>query len=82
MVEETFEELLKKFAKEKDELLVKIEKYHTASFEEHVEDFVATFFDEWAKEDIDFDYLLKIHFHNQQLPHHSQHNLLLLHNQI
>ncbi len=59
-IDNIFQTQTEKFAKEKDELLVKIEKYHTASFEEHVEDFVATFFDEWAKEDIDFDYLLKV----------------------
>jgi len=40
--------------------LKEIEKYHTMNFEEYVEDFVENFFDERSKNDIDFDYLLKV----------------------
>lgn len=59
-IDNIFQTQTDKFAKEKEDLLVKIEKYHTTSFEDHVEDFVENFFDEWTKEDIDFDYLLKV----------------------
>lgn len=59
-IDNIFQTQTEKFAKEKDELLVKIEKYHTTPFEDHVEDFVENFFDEWTKDDIDFDYLIKV----------------------
>ncbi len=59
-IDNIFQTQTDKFAKEKEVLLEKIEKYHTTLFEDHVEDFVENFFDEWTKEDIDFDYLLKV----------------------
>lgn len=59
-IDNIFQTQTEKFAKEKDDFLEKIEIYHQFPFEEHVEEFVETFFDEWTKEDIDFDYLLKV----------------------
>ena len=59
-IDNIFQTQTEKFEKEKQILLKEIEKYHTMNFEEYVEDFVENFFDERSKNDIDFDYLLKV----------------------
>jgi transcription termination factor NusB len=59
-IDNIFQTQKEKFTKEKESLLKEIEKYHTTDFVDHVEGFVENFFDEWTKNDIDFDYLLKV----------------------
>ncbi len=59
-IDNIFQTQTEKFQKEKDHLLEKFSVYYTSTFEDHVEDFIETFFDERSKEDIDFDYLLKV----------------------
>ena len=59
-VDNVFQSQWEKFSKEKEFFMEEIEKYHTAKFEDYVEEFVRIFFDEWKHEDIDFDYLFKV----------------------
>lgn len=59
-IDNIFQTQTDKFEKAKEEFLKKIRTYYETSFDEHVDDFVNTFFDKWEKDDIDFDYLLKV----------------------
>lgn len=59
-IDNIFQTQTEKFEKEKEALLKDIAKYHTTDFEDHVEDFILNFFDEWTKDDLDFNYLLKV----------------------
>jgi len=59
-IDNIFQTQTEKFDKEKLGFFEKVNDHLNQWFEDHVEEFVELFFDERTKEDIDFDYLLKV----------------------
>lgn len=59
-IDNIFQTQTDKFAIGKQLFLDKIQLYVDEPFEDHVEAFVDEFFDEWTKDDVDFDYLVKV----------------------
>lgn len=59
-IDNIFQTQTEKFDKEKLWFFDKVHTHMDESFEEHVDEFVELFFDERSKEDIDFDYLIKV----------------------
>ncbi|HCB51887.1 TPA: hypothetical protein DEP21_04985 [Patescibacteria group bacterium] len=59
-IDNIFQSQSEKFEAGKEMFMKKIKSYVDESFVDNVEPFVDEFFDEWQKEDIDFDYLVKV----------------------